>query len=137
MLFWPRTLCRDHHRAVYYQYLNTLQKFRFRVCTEAGVVCLFGRHHKQQLESETRRCCLASNLVQRPPPRGLLSVFEHSLELQVSGFIPCFFGPWTRPRIFLDCFVLKALSSKAKQLRNRQACIYLLRICTIPRHNHK
>ena len=49
--------------------------------TEAGVVCLFGRHHKQQLESETRRCCLASNLVQRPPPRGLLSVFEHSLEL--------------------------------------------------------
>ena len=49
--------------------------------TEAGVVCLFGRHHKQQLESETRRCCLASNLVQRPPPRGLLSVIEHSLEL--------------------------------------------------------
>ena len=49
--------------------------------TEAGVVCLFGRHHKQQLESETRRCCLASNLVQRPPPRGLLSVFEHSQEL--------------------------------------------------------
>ena len=49
--------------------------------TEAGVVCLFGRHHKQQLESETRRCGLASNLVQRPPPRGLLSVFEHSLEL--------------------------------------------------------
>ena len=49
--------------------------------TEAGVVCLFGRHHKQELESETRRCCLASNLVQRPPPRGLLSVLEHSLEL--------------------------------------------------------
>ena len=34
------------------------------------------------------------------------------------GFCTLKSGPKTRPKIFLNCFVLNTLSSKAKQLKN-------------------